>query len=244
VFVDFDGTLAPIVELPDQARALPGAAPALGRLAGRYARVAVISGRPVAFLAQRLGPAAGTAELVGLYGLERTRADGGTYEVDPAAAPWRALVDAAAAAAESAAPAGLRVERKGLAVTLHFRRAPELEEWAAEFAARQAAASGLVAQAGKKSWELRPPTRIDKGTVVAELAEGLGAVCFLGDDTGDLPAFAVLGRLRAGGVETLAVAVAGPETPEAVMAGADLVVEGPAGALALLETLAGGAQDP
>ncbi len=231
--------MAVIVERPDQARPLPGAALVLGRLADRYARVAVISGRPVAFLAEQLGAAAGAAELVGLYGLERTRADGGTLEVDPAVAHWRAAVDAAAVAAEASAPPGLRVERKGLAVTLHFRQAPELEEWTAGFAADQAAASGLVAQAGKKSWELRPPLPIDKGTVVADLAAGLAAVCFFGDDTGDLPAFAALGRLRAHGVETLAVAVAGPETPQEVVAGADLVVDGPAGALALLEALAG-----
>jgi trehalose 6-phosphate phosphatase len=65
-------------------------------------------------------------------------------------------------------------------------------------------------------------------------------VCFVGDDNGDLPAFAALDRLRAGGATTLAVAVAGPETPEAVVAAADVAVDGPAGALALLEVLAGG----
>jgi trehalose 6-phosphate phosphatase len=66
VFVDFDGTLAPIVDIPEEARPLPGAAAVLGRLADRYARVAVISGRPVAFLVEHLGSLAGTAELVGL----------------------------------------------------------------------------------------------------------------------------------------------------------------------------------
>ena len=80
------------------------------------------------------------------------------------------------------------------------------------------------------SWELRPPVPTDKGTVVAGLAAGLRAVCFVGDDTGDLPAFGVLGQLRAGGVDTLAVAVGGPETPPEVLAAADLVVDGPAGA--------------
>ena len=117
--------------------------------------------------------------------------------MDPAVAHWRAAVDAAAVAAEAPAPPGLRVERKGLAVTLHFRQAPELEEWTAGFAADQAAASGLVAQAGKKSWELRPPLPIDKGTVVADLAAGLAAVCFFGDDTGDLPTFRGIGATTA-----------------------------------------------
>jgi trehalose 6-phosphate phosphatase len=237
VFLDFDGTLAPIVEEPAEARPLPGVAAAVGRLARRFARVAVVSGRPVAFLVEQLGEAAGTAQLVGLYGLERTTPGGGV-RVDPAAARWQATVDAVAAAADSAAPDGLLVERKGLSVTLHFRQAPHLAGWAAAFAADEQSATGLVAQSGKQSWELRPPVPTDKGTVVAGLAAGLRAVCFVGDDTGDLPAFGVLGQLRAGGVDTLAVAVGGPETPPEVLAAADLVVDGPAGALSLLHGLA------
>jgi trehalose 6-phosphate phosphatase len=239
VFLDFDGTLAPIVEVPDDARPLPGAAEAVGRLAARYARVAVISGRPAAFLVARLGAAAAPAELVGLYGLDRTTAEGRRQDADPEAARWREIVDSVAAAAEAAAPGGVRVERKGLAVTLHFRQAPEAAAWAGTFAAAEATASGLAAHPGKMSWELRPPVPTDKGTVIAELAAGLRAVCFVGDDTGDLPAFAALTRLRDGGVVTLAVAVGGPETPVEVVEAADLVVDGPAGVLVLLEALAG-----
>ena len=239
VFLDFDGTLAPIVEVPDDARLLPGAAEAVGRLAARFGRVAIISGRPAAFLAARLGAAAGRAELVGLYGLERTTAHGPTPDPDPEAVRWHETVDAVATAAEAAAPAGVGVERKGLAVTLHFRRAPEAAAWAETFAAAQATTAGLVAHPGKMSWELRPPVPTDKGTVVAELAAGLRAVCFVGDDTGDLPAFAALARLRAGGVVTLAVAVGGSETPTEVVEAADVVVDGPAGVLVLLEALAG-----
>jgi trehalose 6-phosphate phosphatase len=237
IFVDFDGTLAPIVDTPEQARPLPGADRLLSRLAEHYARVAVISGRPVSFLSEQLRRA-GRAQLVGLYGLERTTADRAGSAVEPAATRWQGAVEAAADAAESAAPAGLRVERKGLALTMHFRQAPELADWAARFAAGQARLSGLVAHPGKQSWELRPPVPIDKGTVVAELAAGLAAVCFLGDDTGDLPAFAALGRLRAAGVETLAVAVAGTETPAEMVSGADLMVDGPAGVLLVLEAMA------
>jgi len=239
VFVDFDGTLAPIVKMPEQARPLPGAAAVLAGLAERYARVAVISGRPVAFLAAHLG-GVGATELVGLYGLERMTAAGRVSEAGPDAARWQGAIDAVAAQAEATAPEGLTVERKGLAVTLHFRQAPDLSNWTAQFASSHAATSGLAAHPGKMSWELRPPVPTDKGTVVAELAAGLTAVCFVGDDTGDLPAFAALGRLRAEGVETLAVAVAGAETPDELLAAADAVVGGPDGALALLDALAGG----
>jgi trehalose 6-phosphate phosphatase len=237
IFLDFDGTLAPIVTVPDEARPLAGIPSALDRLALRYRRVAVISGRPLAYLAEHVGEGSGPVELVGLYGLER-RVGRGPALADAEARQWQATVDAVAATAQAAAPPGLRVERKGLAVTLHFREAPELAVWTANFAAGQEAASGLIAHPGKQSWELRPPGPTDKGTVVAELASGLQAVCFVGDDFGDLPAFAALTRLRVGGVDTLSVAVGGRETPADVLAAGDVVVDGPAGVLDLLETLA------
>jgi trehalose 6-phosphate phosphatase len=238
IFLDFDGTLAPTVAVPDEARPLPGVASTLGRLALRYRRVAVISGRPLAYLAEHLGEGAGAVEFVGLYGLERQVGSGSPVVTESEARRWQATVDAVVVAAQAAAPAGLRVERKGLAVTLHFREAPELAGWTADFAAEQEAASGLTAHPGKQSWELRPPGPTDKGTVVEELASGLRAACFVGDDMGDLPAFAALARLRVAGVDTLSVAVGGAETPAEVLTAGDVVVPGPAGVLALLDALA------
>jgi trehalose 6-phosphate phosphatase len=237
VFVDFDGTLAPIVDDPDQARALPGAAELLARLAERYGRVVVVSGRPLAYLAEHLGPAAGATEMVGLYGLERSTAAGDRSVIDSGAASWRPAVEGVARRADAAVPVGVHVERKGLAVTLHFRDAPELGPWVERFAAAEAGRSGLAAHPGKMSWELRPPVRTDKGTVVTELAGGLGAVCYVGDDRGDLPAFEALVRLAGHGVRTLAVAVGGPETPPELMAAADLIVADPAAVLAFLSIL-------
>src|SRR5204862_8302875 len=69
IVTDFDGTLAPIVDDPDDARALPAARDALARCVPLVARVAVVSGRPVSFLARALGVAG--VERVGVYGLER-----------------------------------------------------------------------------------------------------------------------------------------------------------------------------
>ena len=54
ICLDFDGTLAPIVENPIEARPLPGAVGLLDHLAARFAAVAVISGRPVALLGQSI----------------------------------------------------------------------------------------------------------------------------------------------------------------------------------------------
>jgi trehalose 6-phosphate phosphatase len=82
-----------------------------------------------------------------------------------------------------------------------------------------------------------PPVHVDKGSVVELAAEGLEAACFLGDDVGDLPAFAALERLAERGMHTVKVAVATAEAPPAVLARADVVVDGPEGALEVLRSL-------
>ncbi|HMC40570.1 MAG TPA: trehalose-phosphatase [Acidimicrobiales bacterium] len=237
MFVDFDGTLAPIVVDPATARPHPGAREVLAALADRFAVVAVISGRPAAFLVEHVG-AVGGAELRGLYGLERV-GPGGTVEALPAAEEWREAVAGAAQQAEGVM-AGGRVERKGLTVTLHYRTAPdqaaEVEELAGDLAHR----FGLRVHPAKMSVELRPPVDVDKGTVLSELAVGLSAVAFAGDDLGDLPAFAVLAAKRAVGTTTLSIAVAGPETPAQVVSAADVTVDGPGGVLGVLWELTGG----
>jgi trehalose 6-phosphate phosphatase len=236
VFVDFDGTLAPIVDDPAVAAPHPDAPGILERLSRRYGRVVVVSGRPVGYLARHLADA-GAAELFGLYGLERSRGGSARVETDAEAEAWRAPVAEAAEAAESSAPPGVMVERKGLTVTLHYRAAPDRKAWVDREADRLAASTGLQAHGGKMSVELRPPVSIDKGTVVRDLGTGLSAVFFAGDDRGDLPAFAALARLRAAGAETLGVAAGGPETPPDVAEAADLVVDGPAGVIEVLRRL-------
>ncbi|HET7487654.1 MAG TPA: trehalose-phosphatase [Acidimicrobiales bacterium] len=242
IITDFDGTLAPIVEHPADARPLPAAVDLLHALAGRYGRVAVVSGRPAAFLAEHLELARRPHGLcaVGLYGLET--ADGDEVRTDPRAVEWVPVVEAVAARAERDAPEGAIVERKGLSLTLHYRTAPQAAGWASAWAAAQAAATGLARHPARMSEELRPPVPVDKGTVVAGLAAGLGAVCFLGDDVGDLPAFAALDAAAAGGAVTLKVGVRSEEAPAELLDAADVVVNGPEGAVALLSELLGPAR--
>lgn len=236
VLTDFDGTLAPIVADPAAAVALPGTGSILRGLAERFAVVGVISGRPVSYLVARLGPVASCLSLRGIYGLER--ADAGEITELPGVGGWRGVVADVADRAEREAPPGAAVERKGLAVTLHVRNAPQAGAWMTAFAAREAPDAGLVAHAGRMSIELRPPVDTDKGTVVRDLAAGLDAVCYLGDDRGDLPAFAALAALGEEGLATVAVAVDSPEAPRELLERADLVVDGPTAALALLARLA------
>jgi trehalose 6-phosphate phosphatase len=234
LFTDYDGTLAPIVDDPQAAVPVAGAGQALGRAARRLGLVAVVSGRPVAWLCRQLGDAGGVV-FAGLYGLERIR-DGEIVAV-PGAQRWREVIEEVAAAADAEMPVGVLVERKGLALTLHARTAPAQQRRIEEWAARRAEGRGLISHPGRRSVELRPPVPIDKGTVVSELAEGYDAVCFIGDDRGDLAAFEALGRLAGAGVHTVAVAVASDESPKEVLDAADLVLDGPPAVLELLRRL-------
>ncbi|HWC39312.1 MAG TPA: trehalose-phosphatase [Acidimicrobiales bacterium] len=242
MLVDFDGTLSPIVDDPAEARPLPATLDALDRLPARYRRVAVVSGRPAGFLVEHLGLGRGAAShgpslvVSALYGLEWA-GSGGVVHTRPEAEPWREVVDQVERAARAAAPPGMLVEHKGLTVTFHWRTATANAGWAQAFAEEMSRETGLELHPAKMSIELRPPVPADKGTVVTELCRGLGAACFVGDDRGDLAAFAALDRLAAEGMITCKVAVAGAEIPPEVRAAADVVVDGPEGVAALLEWL-------
>ena len=234
VFTDFDGTLAPIVDVPDGAVPLPGVREVLDDLSERVASVGVVSGRPVGFLQRWLdGP---RVVLSGLYGLET--AIGGERLDHPRIGAWREAIDDVVAAAGADGPAGMVVEHKGVSVTLHFREHPEAAPGVLAWARRQADRSGLELRSARMSVELHPPVGTDKGAVLATLAEGLRSACFFGDDIGDLPAFTALDGLREQGVSVAKVVVRSTELPPEVAAAADVTVDGPEEALGLLRALA------
>jgi len=235
VLVDFDGSLAPIVDDPAAARPLPAARAALAGLVPHLGLVAVVSGRPAQFLCDQF-PVAGLVH-VGLYGLERMV--DGERVVDERATEWVPAIAAVADELDARLP-GLLVERKGeLAVTVHWRAAPGRGDEAAAAVTEASRRHGLDApMRGRMAMEVRPPVAVDKGTVTEELVRGMRVAAFAGDDTGDLPAFAALlrccadGRLDAG----VRIGVRSPEAPPAVL-DADLVVDGPAGLAAALDAL-------
>jgi len=237
IFCDFDGCLAPIVADPDEARAVDGAEGVLERLAARFRVVAVVSGRSVADLARRVR--AEGVRLIGVHGMEELR--DAELRVAPEAEEWRASVERAAARLEGAliaAPDAV-LERKGLALAIHFRRAqdPEAEERIAAPLVREAAeAEGLTVVPGRRILEVRPGAGGDKGDalrrVIAE--ESLRGAMAGGDDVGDIPAFAALDGLEV----SLRVAVASAESPSELTRSADVVVGSPQEFVALLDELA------
>jgi trehalose 6-phosphate phosphatase len=246
VALDFDGTLAPIVPDPDQARAHPDAVPVLAALAPRLAAVAVVTGRPAA-TAVRYGGFAGVPGLehlvvLGHYGAERW--DAATGEVtapapDPGVAAARAELPELLE--KSGAGPGTWIEEKGRAVAVHTRRAADPQ---AAFEALRApltglaARHGLIVEPGRMVLELRPPG-MDKGVALTEYVRAIGARCVLyaGDDLGDLPAYAAVDELRAAGTPGLLVC-SGSDEVTRLRERADLVVDGPAGVVGLLRALA------
>jgi trehalose 6-phosphate phosphatase len=239
LFIDFDGTLANIVEDPVGARPLPGVPALLEDLAAHFALVAVISGRPPAFLQDVLGAPKGV-EVIGLYGLARA------LEASGEAQRWSAVIDDVVAEARAEAPEGVYVEPKELTVTLHWRHAPEARPWVTGFVEREHEERGLRIHSGRMELELRPPVDVDKGTVIRSLAADSPvewrAVAAFGDDMGDLPAFAALDDLAAGAtgrrILAVRVAVVDDESPPEVAARADLTVRGAPAAVDLLRSLA------
>ncbi|MER5547059.1 trehalose-phosphatase [Streptomyces sp. NPDC001118] len=246
VGLDFDGTLAPIVADPEQARAHPEAVPALAALAPKVASIAVITGRP-AGVAVRYGGFAGVPGLahltvLGHYGAERWDAVTGTVTA-PAPHPGVAAVRAELPGVLDRAGAwpGTWIEEKGRAVAVHTRRADDpqaafeaLRGPLADLAARH----GLIVEPGRMVLELRPPG-MDKGVALSEYVRKTGAesVLYAGDDLGDLPAFDAVDELRSDGVFGVLVCSGSTEVTE-LAERADLVVDGPSGVVHLLRTLA------
>ena len=237
LLVDFDGTLAPIVDDPGTAAPLPDAVAALATLATRLGLVAVVTGRPVAYV--RASMPDRRVAVVGQYGLERD--DGAGVATDPRVVAYVPAVEAAARQLEASWPA-LRVERKGdIAITLHWRERPELAPDDDTIAAI-AGAHGLRAWPARMACELRPPLAVDKGTAVTELLAGreLEVAVFVGDDEGDRRAFAALDEWQAAAPSRRAVrvAIASAESPAALVAAADLRLDGPRDLAAQLAALA------
>ncbi|MFJ8199878.1 trehalose-phosphatase [Streptomyces sp. NPDC096152] len=246
IALDFDGTLAPIVPDPDQARAHPEAVPAIAALAPKVAAVAVVTGRP-ADVAVRHGGFAGVPGLehlvvLGHYGAERWEAATGTVTAPPPH-PGVAAVRAELPGLLDRVGAGhgTWVEEKGRSVAVHTRRADDpqaafelLREPLTDLAARH----GLIVEPGRMVLELRPPG-MDKGVALLDYARDVAAtsVLYAGDDLGDLSAFATVDKLRSDGVPGLLVCSGSSEVTE-LAERADLVVDGPAGVVALLRELA------
>lgn len=224
LFLDLDGTLAPIAPRPDAVGPDARRTGLLRRLvATTQGRLAVVSGRTLADLDRILERQ--VVPLAAVHGLVRRDAQGRILQSAKPPGLVQALADFRAFAARHP---GLIVEDKALSVTLHYRQAPELERAVQAEAGRVAAQAGLKVQPGKMVMELRA-AGADKGdSVRAFMSEPgfAGALpIFLGDDLTDEAGFAAVEALGGFGV------LVGPARPTA----ARFRLSDPEAALAWLE---------
>jgi trehalose 6-phosphate phosphatase len=255
VGLDFDGTLAPIVDDPDAAHIHPDAREVLLDLSAVVRAVAVITGRPARKVlalggldevGREIGDTGRELFVFGQYGYERWSS---TQRRVVSPRPPHGLSGFLRELPRTlrAADAGdAFVEDKGLAIAVHTRRLGDpveaferLEPKLRELAERYA----LVLEPGRNVIEIRSPG-MDKGVVVRTLAKEVdaGGFVFAGDDLGDVEAFEAVAELRDQGLPTLLVCSASSEE-SALVDRSDVVVKGPDGVLDLLRRLTADARD-
>jgi trehalose 6-phosphate phosphatase len=196
VFFDFDGTLSDIVNNPDAARLVAGAADALTALTAQCP-VAILSGRDLADVRERIGlPGIWYA---GSHGFELTGPDGTHHENAEAAASIPVLGQAAAELADRLGHIpGVMVEHKRFGVAVHYRNAARDRVGEVAAAVRNAGQrTALRVTTGREVIELRPNLDWDKGRTLLWVLDhirdnekpGPLLPIYLGDDITDEDAF-------------------------------------------------------
>jgi trehalose 6-phosphate phosphatase len=185
---DFDGTLAPIVWHPEDARIAIGVRTRLARLAAR-APVAVISGRGLDDLVDRLPGE--IAYCIGNHGNE------GMVDADDARSlrtvcrGWAMQLQQMLA--DRAAPKGIVLEDKGVTLSLHYRHARDrtaAARWLGDRIDELSPPAQVIG--GKLVFNLLPPGARSKFEALSDLArqESAERVLFVGDDDTDEVVFA------------------------------------------------------
>ena len=185
---DFDGTLAPIVPRPDQARSPSNVLRLLQSLA-QVAPVAVISGRSRADL-EALVPSS-VRYRIGNHGNEGAPDGPDPQELHAVCRDWLRQLGALFKSNPLAAEA--QVEDKGLSLSLHFRlaRRPDaVVAWLQECIACLEPAPRVIG--GKFIFNLLPPGSLTKFEALVALThmERVAEVLFVGDDDTDELVFA------------------------------------------------------
>jgi trehalose 6-phosphate phosphatase len=201
LFLDCDGTLVDIAPTPNEVRAPPGLAEVLTRLSHRLnGAIAIITGRKLAEIDTILHPVEFLG--AGVHGAELRTVRGGNINRVASALP-STLVDELLRRAQ--ALPGILVEPKGPVIAIHYRQAPHLKD-ALEASLRSvltAYPEGLVLNQGRKLFEIIPAGH-SKGTALETLLalpDFAGRIpIMIGDDMGDIPAFAAARRLGGAGM--------------------------------------------
>ncbi len=197
VCLDFDGTLAPIVDDPDDAMPTPANAAAVRTLASTpHVTTAVVSGRALTDVRDRID---GPSIYAGNHGLELERE--GSVAVHPVAKKRTTRLAAVCALLDETVGTipGCHIENKRLTGTVHFRSVPEpawpLVRQQTHEAVDRFGGGDLTVSSGKQIVEIGPAVPWEKGNAVeliaADLPETTCAI-YIGDDVTDESAFRAL----------------------------------------------------
>ena len=249
VALDFDGTLAPIVDDPEKAHIHPDAGEVLADLAEHVLAVAVVTGRP----ARQVLDLGGLEEVgdalaehgkelyvFGQYGNERWSSSHRVIRGPRPPLGLASFLRELPRMMRQADAADAYVEDKGLAVAVHTRRLDDPDgAFQRLLPLLQASAEehDLVLEPGRQVIEVRSGG-MDKGLAVDKLVDDLGArgILFAGDDLGDVEAFESVTAWSKNGLATLLVCSASQEE-SALVPLSDVVVHGPDGVLDLLRRI-------
>jgi trehalose 6-phosphate phosphatase len=229
LFLDIDGTLAPLHPDPTAVTITPALKDAIAKLAARF-DVVMISGRATDDSRRIIG--SDRVTYVGNHGSQFLH--DGVESVLPAALAFLPRVQeiVVAALARFKAFEGIYVEDKGPSMSIHYRTVADraaAERAIDGFLDEQPAAKGLWLTKGKMVREVRPPLAITKGTALTAVVEerGLRAAVMLGDDTTDVDGFRAVSQLReAGAIHGLSVGVLSDGTPAELLATVDYTLAG------------------
>ncbi len=241
LFCDIDGTISAIAPTPGQAVVDFRCREALEALSQSLGLVAVVSGRSAGESRSMVGLP--QIVYVGNHGLE-TWENGrmtATEDLSSFRGVLRSFLDRLR---KSLDVQEVLIEAKGFTASVHYRRASDPEETRRKIldaiAAIQYDERFLITE-GRMIVEIRPPTKVNKGTAVADLVRrhGLEGAVYLGDDLTDLDAFEALSRLEQQGRlrAKASIAVKAVESPREVLDAADATVDGVEGVAKLLDKL-------
>jgi trehalose 6-phosphate phosphatase len=199
VFCDYDGTLTPIVERPQDARISPGMREAVGRLAARCP-VCVVSGRDRRVVQELMG--IDDLVVAGSHGFDIWSPRGGTVRREEGAGSRDLLRAVEARLRERlAGVGGILLEPKSVSLAVHYRMVAEAERPSVEAAVDEVLArhpDELKVTPGKLVYEIQPRIDWDKGRAVQYLLHALAldtddvVPLYLGDDVTDEDAFRAL----------------------------------------------------